>query len=127
MLAGGPGGKSPTPRSGSLDGLGTALVQLALLMLLLALFVWNFNEISRWIERLRTLVIPGVIEFTLQDIRGPATESGLREQQWATYYRVSEVKVVGAKLDEKAKGTKKDSSEWVEIMATTFPVGLAGG
>ena len=111
--------------------LGTEIVQFALLTLLLALFVWNFNEISRWIGRLQRLVIPGVIELTLQDIRGPATESAPRDQQWATYYRVSEVKVVGAKLDddEKAEKKKKDPSnaEWVEIMATTFPVVLAGG
>ena len=100
-------------------------MQFALLTLLLALFTYKFNEISRWIERLQTLVIPGVIEFNLQDIRGPA--EGPPQQKWATYYRVSEVKVVGTKLDEKAKGTKKDSSEWVEIMATTFPGGLAGG
>ena len=112
--------------------LGKAFVQFTLLTLLLALFVWNFNEISRWIGRLQTLVIPGVIELTLQDIRGPTSGSSPPGQQkWATYYRVSEVEVVGAKLDDNEKAEKKkedpNNAEWVEIMATTFPVVLGGG
>ena len=109
--------------------LGTGLAWFALLALLVSLLFWNFNEISRSIGRLQRLIVPGMLELTFQEFRTPDYAQG--RLKWATYNRVSEVEVVGAKLDEdeKAEKCQKDpaNAEWVEIRATTFPVDLAGG
>ena len=109
--------------------LGSGVAQILLLVLLVILFACNFNQISRSIGRLQRLVVPGMLEVTMLDIRAP--QNGPSGLKWATYYRVSEVEVVDAKLDddpdsEECKSDPKNA-EWLELMAPTFPVQLAGG
>lgn len=114
--------------------LGTALVPFAkstLLVLLLIFFICNFDEISRLIGQIQAIDIPGGIKLTLQNIRLPDGDSGPRHQKWATYKRVSKVKISRVKLDDDKKAYKKcphpKYSEWVEIRAKTEPLYLAGG
>ena len=115
---------------GRIANLGAAFARFLLLAFLAALLWFNFTHVSQSIRRIQRLVVPGVVDITLQDIRTSKSGSGPREMKWATYYRVSEVEVVGAKLDqdENIEGEKEPkNAEWVEIRATTSHVDLAGG
>ena len=107
-----------TARLERIVNLGSHFVRFVLLGLLVLLVIYNFNKVSRSIDRLQRLVVPGLVDITFRGIRISDTDS----QEWATYYRVSEVEVVGANL-----GNNQHDPEWVEIRATNYPVDLAGG
>ena len=121
-------------RAMTLDALGrlaeiaVILAKALLFVLVVVLVVRNSTAISRSINRLQTIAVPGVVELSLQPVRPVPNGREVGPTEWATSYRVSELEVVAAKLDDdKRGGASSRHAEWVEMRAATSFVDLAGG
>lgn len=102
-----------------------ALPAVAFTALLAALLFFNFGRVSESIDKLHRIVVPGVVELTFHG--SDPEERAKVAMEWATYYRVSDMDVVGAKLDNDNSDKCPDDAEWIEVRAREGAIDLAGG